>query len=192
MSTAGIIIIAIVAVIIVLGMIIAGAYNGLVKLNERVNEAWSDITVQLKYRADLIPNVVETVKGYAKHEKETFAMVTEARTAAMGAKTVKQAAEAENAMQGALGRLFAIAEAYPELKANENFKTLQIQLQDVEDKIQAARRFYNSGAKDLNTKIKTFPTNIINKLVGHFKKRDYFEVAETERAKIENSPEVKF
>ena len=157
-----------------------------------MNEAWSDITVQLKYRADLIPNVVETVKGYAKHEKETFAMVTEARTAAMGAKTVKQAADAENAMQGALGRLFAIAEAYPELKANENFKTLQIQLQDVEDKIQAARRFYNSGAKDLNTKIKTFPTNIINKLVGHFKKRDYFEVVEAERAKIEKAPEVKF
>ena len=192
MPTIGIILIAIVAVVVVLDLIIASAYNGLVRLNERVNEAWSDITVQLKYRADLIPNVVETVKGYAKHEKETFAMVTEARTAAMGAKTVKQAADAENAMQGALGRLFAIAEAYPELKANENFKTLQIQLQDVEDKIQAARRFYNSGAKDLNTKIKTFPTNIINKLVGHFKKRDYFEVVEAERAKIEKAPEVKF
>ena len=192
MPTIGIILIAIVAVVVVLGLIIASAYNGLVRLNERVNEAWSDITVQLKYRADLIPNVVETVKGYAKHEKETFAMVTEARTAAMGAKTVKQAADAENAMQGALGRLFAIAEAYPELKANENFKTLQIQLQDVEDKIQAARRFYNSGAKDLNTKIETFPTNIINKLVGHFKKRDYFEVVEAERAKIEKAPEVKF
>ena len=189
---AGAIILIIVAVIIVIVATIAGAYNSLVKLNERVNEAWSDITVQLKYRADLIPNVVETVKGYAKHEKDTFKMVTEARTAAMGAKTVKQAAEAENAMQGALGKLFAIAEAYPELKANENFKTLQIQLQDVEDKIQAARRFYNSGAKDLNTKIKTFPTNIINNLVGHFKKRDYFEVAESEKAKIEKAPEVKF
>lgn len=189
---AGAIILIIVAIIIVIVATIAGAYNSLVKLNERVNEAWSDITVQLKYRADLIPNVVETVKGYAKHEKDTFKMVTEARTAAMGAKTVKQAAEAENAMQGALGKLFAIAEAYPELKANENFKTLQIQLQDVEDKIQAARRFYNSGAKDLNTKIKTFPTNIINNLVGHFKKRDYFEVAESEKAKIEKAPEVKF
>ena len=188
----GIVLIIIVGIIIVLGLMIVGAYNGLVTLNERVNEAWSDITVQLKYRADLIPNVVETVKGYAKHEKETFQMVTEARTAAMGAKTVKQAAEAENAMQNALGKIFAIAEAYPELKANENFKTLQVQLQDTEDKIQAARRFYNSGAKDLNTKIMTFPTNIINNLVGHFKKRDYFEVAEGERAKIENAPEVKF
>ena len=112
-------------------------------------------------------------------------MVTEARTAAMGAKTVKQAAEAEKEMQGALGRIFAIAEAYPELKANTNFQTLQTQLQDVEDKIQAARRFYNSGAKELNTKIKTFPTNIINNMFGHFKKRDYFEVAESEKAKIE-------
>lgn len=192
MGPLGIAILVIIVILVIIIAIVAGTYNSLVSLNERVNEAWSDITVQLKYRADLIPNVVETVKGYAKHEKETFAMVTEARTAAMGAKTVKQAADAENAMQGALGRLFAIAEAYPELKANENFKTLQIQLQDVEDKIQAARRFYNSGAKDLNTKIKTFPTNIINKLVGHFKKRDYFEVVEAERAKIEKAPEVKF
>ncbi len=192
MSTAGIVIIVILAVIILLSIIIAGAYNGLVRLDERVNEAWSDITVQLKYRADLIPNVIETVKGYAKHEKETFAMVTEARSAVMGAKTVKQAAEAEKEMQGALGKIFAIAEAYPELKANENFKTLQIQLQDVEDKIQAARRFYNAGAKELNTKIKTFPTNLINNFVGHFKKRDYFEVADSEKEKIEKAPEVKF
>ncbi len=182
----------VVAVIVVICAIIAGIYNSLVRLNERVNEAWSDITVQLKYRADLIPNVVETVKGYAKHEKQTFEMVTEARSAVMGAKTVKQAAEAEKEMQSALGKIFAIAEAYPELKANENFKALQIQLQDVEDKIQAARRFYNSGAKELNTKIKTFPTNIINNIVGHFKLRDYFEVAETEKAKIEKAPEVKF
>ena len=192
MSTGGIIAIVVVAVIVIIIAIIIGAYNSLVKLDERVNEAWSDITVQLKYRADLIPNVIETVKGYAKHEKETFAMVTEARSAVMGAKTVKQAAEAEKEMQGALGKIFAIAEAYPELKANANFVKLQEQLQDVEDKIQAARRFYNSGAKELNTKIKTFPTNIINNLVGHFKKRDYFEVAESEKAKIEKAPEVKF
>ena len=191
MSPVLIIVIVIVAIIAVIGAI-AGIYNGLVSLNERVNEAWSDITVQMKYRADLIPNVVETVKGYAKHEKETFEMVTSARSAVMGAKTVKQAAEAEKEMQSALGRVFAIAEAYPELKANENFKTLQVQLQDVEDKIQAARRFYNAGAKELNTKIKTFPANIINNMFGHFKKRDYFEVAESERAKIETAPEVKF
>lgn len=192
MSTGGIIAIVIVAVVVLIIAIVVGAYNGLVKLNERVNEAWSDITVQLKYRADLIPNVVETVKGYAKHEKETFQMVTEARTASMGAKTVKQAAEAEKEMQGALGRIFAIAEAYPELKANENFVKLQSQLQDVEDKIQAARRFYNAGAKELNTKIKTFPTNLINNFIGHFKIRDYFEVEESEKAKIKDAPEVKF
>lgn len=192
MPTWVIVIIVIVVAIFLIGGLIAGIYNNLVKLDERVNEAWSDITVQLKYRADLIPNVVETVKGYAKHENETFKMVTEARTAAMGAKTVKQAAEAEKEMQGALGRIFAIAEAYPELKANTNFQTLQTQLQDVEDKIQAARRFYNAGAKELNTKIKTFPTNFINNLIGHFKKRDYFEVAESEKAKIEKAPEVKF
>ena len=192
MSTGLVIAIVIIAIVVVFGIAIAGIYNGLVKLDERVNEAWSDITVQLKYRADLIPNVIETVKGYAKHEKETFAMVTEARTAAMGAKTVKQAAEAENAMQNALGRIFAIAEAYPELKANENFQQLQTQLQDTEDKIQAARRFYNAGAKDLNTRIKTFPINIVNNFVGHFKKRDYFEVSEAEKAKIDKAPEVKF
>ena len=182
----------IVAIIVIVVAFVAGIYNSLVKLDERVNEAWSDITVQLKYRADLIPNVVETVKGYAKHEKETFQMVTEARTAAMGAKTVKQASEAEREMQGALGKLFAIAEAYQELKANENFVKLQEQLPDVEDKIQAARRFYHAGAKDLNTKIKTFPTNIINNIIGHFKKRDYFEVDDAEKAKIKDAPEVKF
>ena len=192
MSTGGIIAIVVVVIIVAIITMVAGAYNSLVKLDERVNEAWSDITVQLKYRADLIPNVVETVKGYAKHEKETFQMVTEARTAAMGAKTVKQAAEAEKEMQGALGKLFAIAEAYPELKANENFVKLQEQLQDVEDKIQAARRFYNAGAKELNTKIKTFPTNLINNFVGHFKQRDYFEVEEAEKARIKDAPEVKF
>ena len=192
MPTWLIVILVIVAIIVVIGGIIAGAYNSLVNLDERVNEAWSDILVQLKYRADLIPNVVETVKGYAKHEKETFQMVTEARTAAMGAKTVKQATEAEEAMQGALGKIFAIAEAYPELKANENYQQLQTQLQDCEDKIQASRRFYNAGAKELNTKIKTFPTNIINNFVGHFKKREYFEVSEAEKTKIENAPEVKF
>ena len=192
MSTGGIVAIVIVAIVVLVIAAIIGIYNGLVKLDERVNEAWSDITVQLKYRADLIPNVVEAVKGYAKHEKETFQMVTEARSAVMGAKTVKQAAEAEKEMQGALGKIFAIAEAYPELKANENFVKLQSQLQDVEDKIQAARRFYNAGAKELNTKIKTFPTNVINNLICHFKKRDYFEVEESEKARIEKAPEVKF
>lgn len=192
MSTGGIIAIVVVVVLVLIVALVIGAYNSLVKLDERVNEAWSDITVQLKYRADLIPNVVETVKGYAKHEKETFQMVTEARSAVMGAKTVKETAAAEKEMQSALGKIFAIAEAYPELKANDNFVKLQEQLQDCEDKLQAARRFYNAGAKELNTKIKTFPTNIINNLVGHFKKRDYFEVEESEKAKIEKAPDVKF
>lgn len=190
---------AVTLILIIIGLVLLvviaafwSTYNGLVKLDERVNEAWSDITVQLKYRADLIPNVVETVKGYAKHEKEVFEGVTEARSAVMGAKTVKSAAKAEAEMTNALSKVFAIAEAYPELKANTNFQKLQEQLQDVEDKIQASRRFYNAGAKELNTKVKTFPTNLINKLIGHFKTRDYFEVAEGERAKIETAPDVKF
>lgn len=180
------------AIVLLLIIVVWATYNGLVKTNERVNEAWSDITVQLKYRADLIPNLVETVKGYAKHEKGVFEEVTKARTASMGAKNVNSAAEAERSMQSALGRLFAIAEAYPELKANTNFQQLQLQLQDVEDKIQAARRFYNAGAKSINTKIKLFPTNLINKLVGHFTEREYFEVPEAEKATIEKAPEVKF
>ncbi|MBR5389441.1 LemA family protein [Candidatus Saccharibacteria bacterium] len=192
MSTGIIVLIVILLVVLMLIAAVWSTYNGLVKLDERVNEAWSDITVQLKYRADLIPNVVETVKGYAKHEKEVFEGVTEARSAVMGAKTVKSAAKAEAEMTNALSKIFAIAEAYPELKSNSNFQKLQEQLQEVEDKIQASRRFYNAGAKELNTKLKTFPTNVINKIVGHFKVRDYFEVAESERTKIESAPDVKF
>jgi LemA protein len=179
------------AIIVIIG-IIWGIYNSLVRLNERVSEAWSDITVQLKYRADLIPNVVETVKGYATHEKEAFESVTKARASVMGATNdVKATAAAEDTLTAALSKVFAIAEAYPELKANENFKQLQIQLQDVENKIQAARRFYNSGAKDLNTKIKLFPTNVFAKMLG-FAVREYFNVSEAEGAKIADAPEVKF
>lgn len=166
------------------------AYNSIVKLNERVNEAWSDITVQLKYRADLIPNVVETVKAYAKHESKVFKEVTEARAASLSAKDVKSAANAEKAMQSALGQIYAVAESYPELKSNSNFEKLQQQLQDVEDKIQAARRFYNNGAQELNTKIKLFPINLFNGF--GFKSREYFEVDAAEKAKIDNAPEVKF
>ncbi len=170
-------------------LVIWAMYNGLVRLNERVNEAWSDITVQLKYRADLIPNVVETVKGYAKHEAAAFESVTKARSLAMGAKDVKSAAAAEDMMTASLSKIFAIAEAYPELKANGNFQKLQEQLQDVEEKIQAARRFYNNGVKDLNTKIKVFPTNIFARKLG-FSPREYFEVKDL--AAIENAPEVNF
>ncbi len=192
MNVALIVLLVVVALIVIVVAAIWGTYNSLVKLDERVNEAWSDITVQLKYRADLIPNLVETVKGYATHEKSAFENVTKARAAVMGAKDVKSTAEAERTLEGALSKIFAIAEAYPELKANTNFQQLQLQLQDVEDKIQAARRFYNAGAKELNTKIKIFPSNVINNMVGHFKTREYFEVPETEKAKIEQAPEVKF
>ncbi len=192
MSAGWIIAIVIIAIIVILIALVMGTYNSLVKLNERVNEAWSDITVQLKYRADLIPNLVETVKGYATHEKSAFEDVTKARAAVMGAKDVKSTAEAERSLEGALSKIFAIAESYPELKANTNFQQLQLQLQDVEDKIQAARRFYNAGAKELNTKIKMFPSNVINSMIGHFKQRDYYEVPETEQAAIEKAPEVKF
>lgn len=182
----------IIAILIIVAIIFATTYNGLVKLNERVNEAWSDITVQLKRRSDLIPNLVETVKGYTKHETEAIKAVSDARAKMMGARSVASTAEADKNFMGALSRLMAVSESYPELKANENFKQLSSELSDTEDKIQAARRFYNAGAKELNTKVKTFPTNLINKLVGHFKLREYYEVADEEKAKIANAPEVKF
>lgn len=192
MPTGAFIAIIVIAILLILIAAVWSTYNGLVKLSERVNEAWSDITVQLKYRADLIPNLVETVKGYAKHEKSAFEDVTKARSAVMSAKGVKDTAAADQNLEGALSKIFAIAESYPELKASANFQELQTQLQDVEDKIQAARRFYNAGAKDLNIKLKLFPSNLINNLFLHFKARDYYEVAESEKAKIENAPEVKF
>ena len=190
-STFGIILIVVCSVILIVVAFVWNVYNRLVKLNERVNEAWSDITVQLKYRADLIPNVVETVKGYAKHEREAFESVTKARAGLLEAKNVKSMAAAEDNLTAMLSKVFAIAEAYPELKANANFVRLQEQLQDVEDKIQASRRFYNAGAKDLNTKIKMFPSNLFAKMLG-FKVRDYFEVSSAEAAKIADAPEVKF
>lgn len=184
---AGIIISCIVLLIIAF---IWGSYNSLVKLDERVNEAWSDITVQLKRRADLIPNLVETVKGYAKHETEAIKQVSDARAKMMGARSVQSTAEADKSMLGALSRIMAVSESYPELKADKNFQKLQEELSDTEDKIQAARRFYNAGAKEINTKIKIFPINLF-KGFG-FKKREYYEVEESEKAKINNAPEVKF
>lgn len=181
------IIVAIVAVIV----IIAALYNSLVRANVRVSEAWSDITVQLKRRADLIPNLVTTVKGYAKHEKEVFENVTKARAETLNAQGPAEAAKAENQFQAALKSLFAVAEAYPDLKASENFKELQAELVDTEDKIQASRRFYNGSARDLNTKIKVFPTNIFAGMLG-FKPREFFEVDEAEKATIEKPVDVKF
>ena len=149
-----------VLLLLVIGFLIA-TYNGLVKLKNRVEEAWSDITVQLKRRTDLIPNLVNTVKGYAAHEQGVFDAVTKARSAIMDAKTVQEAADGENMLEGALKSLFAVAEAYPDLKANQNFLQLQQELVDTEDKIQASRRFYNGGVRDLNTKIQTFPVNVV-------------------------------
>ncbi len=184
----------IIILIIILLLIVAvwGTYNSLVKLDERVNEAWSDITVQLKRRSDLIPNLVEVVKGYTKHESEAIKAVSDARAKMMGARSVESSAEADKSLTGALSRLMAVTESYPELKADQNFQQLTSEISDTEDKIQAARRFYNAGAKELNTKIKMFPSNVINNLVGHFKKREYYDVAADEQEKIQKAPEVKF
>src|SRR5277367_1615227 len=166
----------VIAVVVVLLIIVGGAmYNGLVRLNVQADEAWSDITVQLKRRYDLIPNLVSTVQGYAAHEKTVFEDVTKARTAAMSAPAGPndQKAAAENALSGTLKSLFAVAENYPDLKANQNFLSLQNELTDTEDKIQAARRFYNGMVRDLNIKIQTFPTNIFANMFG-FAKMDCF------------------
>ncbi len=179
----------IIAVIAVLVFVIIGVYNKLIKLRTRVDEAWSDITVQLKYRADLIPNVIETVKGYAKHESETFKAITEARAAVGKAKSVKETAAAEKQMESALSRLLVVAENYPELKANQNFLELQGQLEDTELKIQASRRFYNSNVTKYQETKMVFPNNIIASIFN-FKDKEFFEVED--RASIEKAPEVKF
>lgn len=180
-----------VGVLVVLGLFLWFTYNALVTLKVRVDEAWSDITVQLKRRADLIPNLVSTVKGYAKHEKGVFEEVTKARTEVMNAKTPKDAAKADNMLEEALKSIFAVAEAYPDLKASTNFSELQAELVDTEDKIQAARRFYNSGVRDLNIKIQQFPTNLFAGMLG-FKSREFFDVEESERATVEKVVDVDF
>jgi LemA protein len=181
-----------IAVVVLLVIIVIVTYNGLVKLNERVEESWSDITVQLKRRADLIPNLVEVVKGYAKHETEAIKQVSEARAKMMGARSVAQTAEADRSFMGALSRIMAISESYPELKADKNFQDLTAKLTDTEDKIQAARRFYNAGVKEFNTKVKLFPTNLINSMFLHFKVREYYEVDDEEAKRIDKAPTVKF
>lgn len=186
-----------VILLIVLGVVVFAAlffwltYNGLVKLNVRVQEAWSDITVQLKRRADLIPNLIESVKGYAAHEKQVFQDVTEARANVLNATTQGPAAtaKAENQFEGALKSLFAVSEAYPALRASENFQQLQAELVDTEDKIQASRRFYNGGVRDLNTKIQQFPSNVVAGMFN-FKDKEFFEVDDI--ASIEKPVEVKF
>ena len=168
---------------IVLGILILWVifvYNGLVRLKNRAKEAWADIDVQLKRRYNLIPNLVETVKGYAAHEREVFEKVTEARTKAMEAKTLKEHGEAENVLSGTLKTLFAVSENYPQLRASENFLELQKELRDTEDKIQAARRFYNGNVRDLNIKIESFPANIVASLFK-FKQMELFELKEPEK-----------
>jgi len=152
-------------------------YNRLITLKNRLKEAWADIEVQLKRRYDLIPNLVETVKGYASHESSVFEKVTEARTRAMGAKTLKEKGEAENALSGTLKTLFAVSENYPQLRASENFQKFQDELTDTEDKIQAARRFYNANTRDFNTQIETVPSNFVAKIFN-FKSAEFFEIEE--------------
>ncbi|MFH1089741.1 MAG: LemA family protein [Candidatus Uhrbacteria bacterium] len=162
-------------------------YNGLIGLRNRVEEAWSDIEVQLKRRYDLIPNLVETVKGYARHEDSVFTKVTEARTAAMGAKTMTEHAEAENMLSQTLKSLFAVSENYPQLQASTNFLDLQNNLTDSEDKIQAARRFYNGNVRDFNTKLQVFPTNLVANMLG-FTKREFYDAPDV----VNEAPVVKF
>ena len=164
---------------IIIGAIlwVVASFNGLVTLKNRAKEAWADIDVQLKRRYDLIPNLVETVKGYATHEKELFENVTKARTAAMSAQGVQAKGDAENMLSGTLKTLFAVSENYPELKASQNFLALQNELTDTEDKIQAARRFYNGTVRDYNTKIQQFPGNIFASMFG-FTKKDFFGIDE--------------
>jgi len=152
-------------------------YNGFVRLLNRAKEAWADIDVQLKRRYDLIPNLVETVKGYATHEREAFEKVTEARAKALGAQTLTEKGEADNMVSSALKSIFAIAEAYPQLRAVESFTKLQDELSDTENKIQAARRFYNGNVRDFNIKLETFPNNIVGNMF-HFKKQEFFEMEE--------------
>jgi len=168
-----------VVIIVVLVLIVVALYNGLVRTRVRTEEAWSDITVQLKRRYDLIPNLVNAVKGYATHEKEVFEKVAETRANALSAQGVTQTAKAEGEFEKALKSLFAVSENYPQLRATENFQDLQAQLTDTEDKIMASRRFYNGAARDLNIKISTLPSSLIAGMFG-FKKRDFFEVDDTE------------
>lgn len=170
--TVPIILIGIVAVFLAWGV---ASYNGFIKLITRAKEAWADIDVQLKRRYDLIPNLVNTVKGYATHESQAFENVTKARAAAMGVQNPADKGAAENMLSGALKSLFAVSEAYPDLKANQNFLELQKELSDTENKIQAARRFYNGNVRDLNIKVETFPPNIIAKMFS-FAKMEFFEL----------------
>lgn len=170
-----------IGVIVLVLLWIVIAFNSLVRLRTRAKEAWADIEVQLKRRYDLIPNVIETVKGYASHERELLENVTKARTQAMGAQTPQAHAQAENMLSGTLKTLFAVSENYPDLKANVNFLDLQRELADTENKIQSARRFYNTNVRDLNIAIESFPSNIIAGAF-HFSKKEFFDLDDNDAA----------
>ena len=187
METSTIVIIIIVGLLLLLAFYIIGVYNKLVNARNKVNNQWSQIEVQLKRRADLIPNLVETVKGYAKHEEGTFKAVVEARNKAVSAGTVNDKIGAENELTGALTKLFALTEAYPELKANENFMSLQKDLKDTEDKITYARQFYNDTAMSFNDLVEMFPSNVVAGMFG-FKRFEFFSATEEEK----QTPKVKF
>ena len=180
----------VIGIVVLAVILVIGVFNSLVRMQQRVKEAWSDIDVQLKRRYNLIPNLIETVKGYAKHEQETFDRVVKARAAAMNAQGVEETGKAENMLTGALKSIFALSEAYPDLKANQNFAKLQEELSDTENKIQAARRFYNGMVRDFNTKMQVFPNNVIVGFFGgKFQKQEFFEIEEEGQRK---NVEVKF
>jgi LemA protein len=186
MSTISIILYVALALAVILSVWIISVFNSIITLRNRTEEAWSDIDVQLKRRYDLIPNLIETVKGYATHERETFDRVTAARAAAMGAGDRHAKAEAENMLSETLKSLFAVSENYPNLKASQNFLQLQDDLKDAEDKIQASRRFYNANVRDFNTRIQVFPSNVVATQLG-FKKYEFFEIgnaAERENVQV--------
>jgi LemA protein len=178
----------IVALLVLVGLALVVLYNRLVRLRNRAENSWAQVDVQLRKRYDLIPNLVETVKGYASHERETFEEVTRARTAAQQASTVEQQAEAENVLTAAIGRLFAVAEAYPELRASENFQQLQAELSDIEGKIAIARQIYNDAVLSYDNALETVPTNVVAGMFN-FEPRAYFEV---EEPAAREAPSVRF
>jgi len=174
----------ILALLAIIAVLVIGIYNSLVSLRVKIKEAWSQIDVQLKRRTDLIPNIVESVKGYASHEKEVFESVTQARSALLTAKSPKEASEADKMLGGALSKLFAVAEAYPELKAQEGFVNLQKELSDTEDKIAYSRQFYNTIVRQYNEKTAVFPNNLLASTMG-FKPEEFFEASESDKDKVE-------
>jgi LemA protein len=187
MSTTGWVVLGVIAVVVIWAI---SVYNGLVAMRQRTNQAFADIDVQLKQRSDLIPNLVETVKGYAAHERGTLEAVVQARQTAITAPNVEQKVAAENMLSGALGKLFALSEAYPDLKANQNFMQLQSQISDIENKLAASRRFYNNAVQEFNTGIQQFPAALFAGIFG-FSQRTFFDVGEN-RAQLEQAPSVKF